>query len=89
MATTPPALGANVFGSVNVFSIPLYVPESSVSAYKAAAQWQDFNIQDPTPTNIDNANANVNANAAKFLRNGQLLIERDGNVYTITGQKIK
>jgi len=87
MATTPPALGANVFGSVNVFSIPLYVPESSVSAYKAAAQWKDFDIQDPTPTGIENANAN--ASAAKLLRSGQLLIERDGNVYTITGSVIK
>jgi hypothetical protein len=30
-----------------------------------------------------------NGEAYKFLRDGQLLIERDGNVYTITGQKIK
>lgn len=89
LATTPPTLGSSAFASVTVSSIPLYVPEGSISAYKAAAQWKDFDIQDPTPTGIENANANANASAAKLLRNGQLLIERDGNVYTITGQKIK
>ena len=44
-ALTPPALGDEVFSDVD-HSIPLYVPSSSIDAYKAADQWKDFtNIQ--------------------------------------------
>ena len=44
---TPPATASNVFHSVDK-SIPLYVPAASVSLYKAAAQWKDFNVQPKT-----------------------------------------
>lgn len=40
-AVTPPALEENVFSGVDK-SIPLYVPEKSVDAYKSADQWKDF-----------------------------------------------
>ena len=39
------------------------------------------------PTDITNTNAN--AKAVKTLRNGQLFIERDGQVYTVLGQPIR
>ncbi|MBQ6776863.1 MAG: leucine-rich repeat domain-containing protein [Paludibacteraceae bacterium] len=52
-ATTPPTLGDGVFSNVNadLSTIPLYVPNGSVNAYKAADQWKAFNIQgyDPAP----------------------------------------
>ena len=38
-------------------------------------------------TAIDNAN--VNANAVKFLRDGQLLIERDGKTYNAQGAQVR
>ena len=38
-------------------------------------------------TAIDNANAN--ANAVKVIRNGQLLIERDGKTYNAQGAKVR
>ncbi len=41
----PPALGANVFNSVNKTTCKLIVPEGSVELYKAAYQWQDFLIE--------------------------------------------
>ena len=44
-ALTPPALGETVFLNVPK-SIPLYVQCSAVQAYKAAEQWQDFQIDD-------------------------------------------
>ena len=54
-ATTPPTLGATVFEGVPT-SIPLNVPNGSVDAYEAAAQWTEFDIQGygpaPTPANV-------------------------------------
>ena len=44
-ATTPPALGDDVFQWVNQ-SIPLYVPAESVELYRNAFEWKEFtNIQ--------------------------------------------
>ena len=40
-ATTPPTLGEDVFWGVDK-SISLFVPQSSIEAYKAADQWKDF-----------------------------------------------
>lgn len=40
-ATTPPTLDSDVFGGVDK-SIPLYVPEQSISLYQDAYQWSDF-----------------------------------------------
>ena len=42
-AVTPPELGTDVFMDVPCSSIPLYVPAQSVSDYKAAEQWKNFN----------------------------------------------
>lgn len=40
-----------------------------------------------TPTAIEETNAN--AKAAKFLRNGQLLIRRDGRTFTVLGSEVR
>lgn len=40
----PPELGVNVFGWISN-SIPLYVPEESISLYEVAEQWNAFDIQ--------------------------------------------
>ncbi|MBF0575989.1 leucine-rich repeat domain-containing protein [Dysgonomonas sp. GY617] len=46
----PPALGSNVFSGVNKTTCKLLVAEGSVALYKAAAQWQDFLIEEaPRP----------------------------------------
>ena len=46
-ATTPPTLGYNVF--IGTSNCPIYVPDESVDAYKAA--WSEYadRIQNPTP----------------------------------------
>jgi len=45
-ATTPPTLASGVFYKISgTSSIPLYVPNGSVDAYTAAAQWNAFNVQ--------------------------------------------
>ena len=40
-ATTPPALGSNVFDNVST-SIPVYVPCASLETYQSAPDWSDF-----------------------------------------------
>ena len=40
---TPPSMGTSVFYGVKCSKIPLYVPAESVTAYKTADQWKEFN----------------------------------------------
>lgn len=76
-AVTPPSLGDDAFGDIaNKSNIPLYVPNGSVAAYDAAAQWTDFDIQgyDPAPTP-----ANVCGDGLTWeLSEGVLTISYDG-----------
>ncbi len=43
-AVDVPSLGENVWAGVDQKNIPLTVPKSSIGAYKAAAQWQEFKL---------------------------------------------
>jgi len=76
-AVTPPSLGDDAFGDIaNKSSIPLNVPNGSVAAYTAAAQWNAFNIHgyDPAP-----APANVCGDGLTWeLSEGVLTISYDG-----------
>ncbi len=82
----------------NKDQIKLYVPEGSVDAYKAANYWKEFDVQ-PMPeihTDIDIVDGQESKGASehsgtsrKTLRNGQLLIERDGRVYTVDGRPVR
>ena len=86
-ATTPPTIQAKTFFDVNR-QIPVYVPDNAVEAYKADPYWQEFNIigKSNAPSAVDNISS-PNADTNKLLRDGQLLILRDGKTYTITGQR--
>ena len=78
-ATTPPTLGETVFDKVPT-SIPLNVPNGSVAAYDAAAQWTDFDIQgyDPAPGG-GSTPANVCGDGLTWeLNGGVLTISYDG-----------
>ncbi len=85
LATTPPTCGTDCFDGVPR-TIPLYVPAESVEAYKAADTWKEFDVQallstDATETDSDKA-------ATKLLRDGQVLILRNGETYNMTGQRL-
>lgn len=41
-AVNPPAAGSDAFEFDTVTTVPIYVPEDSVDAYKAADEWSDF-----------------------------------------------
>lgn len=88
-AVAYPTLGKSAFEYVNK-SIPLYVPEESISAYQAADQWKDFtNIQAISTTGIDQITNTKSPIINKAIRNGQIIILRDDRTYTLTGQEVK
>ena len=88
-AINPPTLDYRVFEGVEK-SIPLYVPDESVEAYKAAEQWKEFNIKpiSALPQSINNPSA-TNGDATKVIENGQIFILRGEKVYTLTGQEVR
>jgi hypothetical protein len=87
-ATTPPAVEARTFEDVDR-SIPVYVPDASVEQYKAAPVWQEFNIvgKSGVPAALDNIPAE-NSATRKLLRDGHLVIIRDGVEYNVMGQEL-
>lgn len=87
-AIVPPIVASRTFEDVDR-TIPVVVPDESVSVYKSAPVWQEFNIQGKSevPTALDNIHAE-NSDTRKLLRDGQLLILRDGKTYTIMGAEI-
>ena len=90
-ATTPPACGEGCFYNVDK-TIPLYVPKGKVEAYKdpSANGWKDFNnIQEIGGATAIDEIVNRNSSNRKLIRDGQLLILRDGKTFTVTGQEVK
>ena len=88
-ATTPPIVEAETFEDIDR-SIPLYVPIGTALQYKAADYWCEFFnvIEYNAPSAVDNISS-PNANTRKLLRDGQLLIIRDGKTYNIMGAEIR
>ena len=99
-ATTHPAIGGDViFNAQAVVQIDAEGTKISIEeAIDALASltyihpvlpdYEDYQPTDPEhPTDIDNTA--VSEKVTKRLVNGQILIERDGKVYTITGQMAK
>ena len=88
-ATTPPVVEAETFEDIDR-SIPLYVPIGTSLQYEAADYWCEFFnvIEYNAPTAIDNIPSST-ANTHKLLRNGQLLIIRDGKTYNAMGAEIR
>ncbi len=89
-ATTPPAIQAKTFYDVNRL-IPVYVPDESVASYESDEYWQEFDIQGAS--DIESAVSNMTNDSAtaitKVMRDGQVLIMRDGKTYTIQGVEVK
>ena len=87
-AIVPPIVASRTFEDVDR-TIPVVVPDESVSVYKSAPVWQEFNIQGKSevPTALDNIHAE-NSDTRKLLRDGQLLILCNGKTYTIMGAEI-
>ena len=90
LALVPPTICAKTFYDVNR-AIPVYVPDEAVADYKSDTYWQEFNIigESDAPTAIENTNSETTQKGVqKLLRNGQVLILRDGNTYSILGEQL-
>ena len=79
-AVVPPTVYAETFKDIDR-NISVIVPAGSEEAYRQAAYWQEFFIKDTnSPSPI--------TNCQKILREDQILILRNGNIYTTMGQLI-
>ncbi len=84
------ALWYNLYTDTDPANIKLYVPAGSVDAYKAAEVWKEFDVQ--PMSNVPTAISNVQSDkvqCTKTLRNGQLLIEKNGQIYTVDGRLVR
>ena len=88
-ANTPPTLSTYAFHKVPT-DIPVYVPCESLTDYQADAKWNSFtNIQ--CMPNDESAVDNITSpttNSEKLLRDGQVLIIRNGKIYNAQGIKL-
>lgn len=82
-AAIPPTIEAKTFYEVDR-SIPVYVPEGSLEAYKADAYWSEFRLYDNDPSGIISPQKD---NSGCYAANG-LLYNPSGadlNVYNMQG----
>ena len=84
-AVNPPVLGDDVFYNVTT-TIPLYVPDQSVSSYLAAEQWKVFDVK--AAQGIEDIVVPADK-AEKILMDGVLLIERNGKTYNAQGAEMR
>ena len=79
-AVIPPKVYENTFDGISR-SISVQVPAGSEDLYREAAYWREFFIEhtnNPSPI----------SNCQKLLRKDQILILRNGKVYTTMGQQL-
>lgn len=87
---TPPALGLIPFFGVNLAAATLYVPAEAVEAYRAAATWKDFGTIAAIPaTGIDQITNDKSKMTNKIIRDGILLIEKNGKLYNAQGVEVR
>lgn len=87
-AVNPPTLEREAFSKVDK-SIPLYVPEESITAYQTADVWKDFtNIQAIGIEGIEQISQESRSNSQKLIKDGKIFILRGDKVYTVTGQTL-
>jgi hypothetical protein len=87
-----PETGGNAFSGVLQSEGTLYVPKSSVNAYKAAEQWKEFgNIVGIDPTAVEELKSKkilkANDNAPIYDLMGRRLTEKPASGYYIQGGK--
>ena len=89
-AVVPPIMGEiAVFEGLKKERTSLFVPKESIELYKAADQWKDFylNTYPLEYTPVEDIYT-PEAESPKMLRNGQLIIIRDGKTYNVMGMEV-
>ncbi len=83
---------AAVFHDVPCADVTLFVPFGSKAAYETAPVWQDFNIVEFDPhegIEEPTSDSALKGRGQKVIRDGQLLIERNGKTYNALGAELK
>ena len=86
----PELLGGYVFYYMPLSEATLYVPAQSLDDYKAAEQWKEFGTILPledTPSSVENI-PSTTTTCQKIIRDGNLVIIRDGVEYNVMGQQL-
>jgi hypothetical protein len=88
-APVPPVVESKTFEDVDR-SIPVYVPDGTGPKYRAAAVWNQFDIRDraETPTDLNNIDGET-IKVEKVIRDGQVLILRDGKTFNLLGTEVQ
>lgn len=86
-AVEPPVCGDYAFAICQ----ELYVPKESIEKYAKADEWRNFNpnifaIDDSA---IEAVRVGVDAASQKVVRNGQVLIMRDGKLFNLLGAEVR
>ncbi len=89
-ATTPPQVYKGTFSGIDS-SITIYVPKGAKAAYEAADYWNAFPIVelDDQEGITSPSLQGRSGEASKSIKDGQLLIERNGKTYNAQGAEIK
>ncbi len=85
-APVPPMVQSKTFYNVKR-KIPVYVPLGAVDSYKNDTYWSEFKIISEEDA-VENVTDPTTSSARKILRNGQLVILRDGVEYTLMGANL-
>ena len=87
---TPLTIPENTFYDVPCESVKLFVPKGSGLSYAKAAVWKQFDVEEFEPQGIDTPSLQGRSGeASKVIRNGQLLIEKNGKTYNAQGAEMK
>ena len=86
-AVEPPVCGDYAFAICQ----ELYVPKESIEKYAKADEWRNFNpnifaIDDSA---IEAVRVGVDAASQKVVRDGQVLIMRDGKLFNLLGAEVR
>ena len=87
-AAVPPLVESETFEDIDR-SIEVLVPQGSLKLYREAPYWQEFFYisESEVPSNVGEVSTE-NTIIHKILRDGQLLILRDGKTYNVMGQEL-
>ena len=87
-AAVPPLVESETFEDIDR-SIEVLVPQGTLKLYREAPYWQEFFYisESEVPSNVGEVSTE-NTIIHKILRDGQLLILRDGKTYNVMGQEL-
>ena len=85
-----PEAKTNAFYEVKKNEATLYVPKESLDAYRDADVWRDFGTILPEESAaIDEIRREPSGHNKKLIKEGQVLIQKGGHTYTLTGAEVK